>query len=148
MISLRYSQNIGITFSVYKTEKEKCINYEPFTSAKIPINYCVIETNKLRKYYNVMRDFCVLFRHKKELYVVVYCRRFFVFIAHFRFRRGLSEKSLNLVLFSAALPLVFYANVGLSYDSNQQWKKYIFWLTYSDGWNFKSTREQTENEKM
>ena len=77
-------------------------------SAKIPINDCVIETNKLRKYYNVMRDFCVLFRHKK-LYVVVYCRFFRI---HCTFR--LSEKSLNLVLFSAALPLVFYANVSLA----------------------------------
>lgn len=71
-----------------------------FTSAKIPINNCVIKRNKLRKYYNVMRDFCVLFRHKKGLYVVVYCRiSLILYSLHIScFVVELSEKSLNFLL--------------------------------------------------
>lgn len=37
-----------------------------FMGAEIPINSCVIKGDKLRKYYNVMCDFCVLFHHKKD----------------------------------------------------------------------------------
>lgn len=58
-----------------------------FTSAKIPINSCVIKRNKRRKYFNVMCAFCVLFHNKKKKAL---CSRLLplcsrnVFIAHFR----------------------------------------------------------------
>lgn len=51
-----------------------CSARVPFTSAENHIKHRVIKANKLRKYYNVMRDFCMLFHHKSwRLYVVVYC---------------------------------------------------------------------------
>lgn len=73
LVTLEAKHTKFITF-IAIVRKYKNIFMRLFTSAEIPINDCVIKRNKLRKYYNVMRDFCVLFHLIKRLYGVVYGR--------------------------------------------------------------------------